>query len=75
MLSASLQGLFPTLKPLKVYSEVVFFFELCNLCAASSDATARLWQLASGEAIKVYQGHLKATVCCALHDGNETTPA
>lgn len=39
--------------------------------AASSDATARLWSMTSGEDIRVYQGHHKATVCCALHDGAE----
>ena len=41
--------------------------------AASSDTTARLWSMGSGEVIRVYQGHHKATVCCALHDGAEPT--
>lgn len=39
--------------------------------AASSDTTARLWSMSTGEDIKVYQGHHKATTCCALHDGAE----
>lgn len=39
--------------------------------AASSDTTARLWSTSTGKDIKVYQGHHKATVCCALHDGPE----
>lgn len=39
--------------------------------AASSDETARLWDLSSGETIQVYSGHQKATICCALHDGTE----
>lgn len=43
--------------------------------SASSDATARLWSMSTGEAIRVYQGHHKATVCCALHDGAEATTA
>jgi len=43
--------------------------------AASSDTTARLWTMSTGEAIRVYQGHHKATVCCALHDGAESAPS
>jgi WD40 repeat protein len=39
--------------------------------AASSDSTARLWSTTTGEDIKVYQGHHKSTICCALHDGAE----
>jgi G protein beta subunit-like protein len=35
---------------------------------ASSDASARLWDCASGEAIRIYSGHHKAAVCCALND-------
>lgn len=42
------------------------------LYAASSDATARLWSVSTGEDMRVYQGHHKATVCCALHDGADT---
>lgn len=42
---------------------------------ASSDTTARLWSMASGEDIKTYQGHHKATVCCALNDGAEPSPS
>ena len=38
------------------------------LVTASSDTTARLWDCASGEAIRVYSGHHKAAVCCALND-------
>ncbi|KAG6412677.1 hypothetical protein SASPL_125361 [Salvia splendens] len=48
-----------------------FFEHLENLIAASSDSTARLWSMSTGEEIKVYKGHQKATVCCALHDGTE----
>lgn len=42
---------------------------------ASSDTTARLWSMSTGAEIKVYQGHHKATVCCALHDGAESSAA
>ena len=38
------------------------------LVSASSDHTARLWDLARGETIRQYQGHHKATVCVALND-------
>lgn len=38
------------------------------LVTASSDCTARLWDLSSGDAIRTYSGHHKATVCCALND-------
>ncbi|GMN54801.1 hypothetical protein TIFTF001_023923 [Ficus carica] len=42
-----------------------------NNGTSSSDATARLWSVSTGDDIRVYQGHHKATVCCALHDGAE----
>ena len=35
----------------------------------------RDWTMSTGEAIRVYQGHHKATVCCALHDGAESAPS
>ncbi|CAK9156928.1 unnamed protein product [Ilex paraguariensis] len=41
------------------------------LITASSDTTARLWSMSTGEDIRVYEGHPKATVCCALNDGAE----
>jgi G protein beta subunit-like protein len=52
-------------------------------CSASSDHVARLWELATGETVRHYNGHHKglsvavvvasakpspACVCCALHD-------
>nr|XP_034918553.1 target of rapamycin complex subunit LST8 isoform X1 [Populus alba] len=51
--------------------DCVFSVDGAYLITASSDATARLWSMSSGEDIRVYQGHHKATVCCALHDGAE----
>jgi len=53
--------------------DCVFSVDGAFLVTASSDATARLWELSTGEAIRVYQGHHKATVCCALHDGTESS--
>ena len=38
---------------------------------ASSDGSARLWELARGAAVRVYQGHQKAVVACALNDGTD----
>ena len=38
------------------------------LVTASSDCAARLWDLATGDAIRVYSGHHNAVVCCALND-------
>jgi G protein beta subunit-like protein len=38
------------------------------LVSASSDHTARLWDLSNGEVIRQYQGHQKAAVCVALND-------
>jgi G protein beta subunit-like protein len=51
--------------------DCVFSVDGAFLVTASSDNSARLWELSTGEAIRVYQGHHKATVCCALHDGTE----
>ncbi|CAA6654974.1 unnamed protein product [Spirodela intermedia] len=39
-----------------------------GLITASSDATARMWSIATGEPTKVFQGQ-KPTICCALGDG------
>ena len=35
---------------------------------ASSDCSAQLWDLSSGKAIRLYNGHYKAVTCCALND-------
>ncbi|CAH9099243.1 unnamed protein product [Cuscuta epithymum] len=51
--------------------DCVFSVDGAFLITASSDTTARLWSMSTGKDIKVYQGHHKATVCCALHDGPE----
>ena len=34
----------------------------------SSDHSARLWDLTTGETIRHYNGHKKAVVAVALHD-------
>lgn len=53
--------------------DCVFSVDGAYLITASSDTTARLWKIDSGEAMRVYQGHHKAIVCCALHDGAESS--
>ncbi|XP_012065957.1 target of rapamycin complex subunit LST8 isoform X4 [Jatropha curcas] len=55
--------------------DCVFSVDGAYLITASSDTTARLWSMQTGEDIRVYQGHHKATVCCALHDGAEPSPS
>lgn len=48
--------------------DAAFSADSAYLVTASSDHTAKLWDLASGEAIRNYAGHQKAVVCLALHD-------
>jgi WD40 repeat protein len=43
--------------------DAVFSLDGAYLVSASSDGTARLWDLASGDALRVYSGHHKAVVC------------
>ncbi|KAI9013632.1 quinon protein alcohol dehydrogenase-like superfamily [Hyaloraphidium curvatum] len=45
-----------------------FSADSAYMVTASSDNTARLWDLSSGDTIRNYNGHQKAVVCCALHD-------
>ncbi|KAK4770383.1 hypothetical protein SAY87_030915 [Trapa incisa] len=54
--------------------DCVFSVDGAYLITASSDSTARLWSMATGKEIQIYHGHHKATTCCALHDGAETSP-
>lgn len=46
----------------------MFSVDAAYLVTASSDATSKLWDLSTGEAIRTYSGHHKACVCCALND-------
>lgn len=48
--------------------DCVFSVDAAYLVTASSDCSARLWDLSSGDAIRMYSGHHKAAVCCALND-------
>lgn len=48
--------------------DCVFSADSEYLVSASSDHTARLWDLSSGETIRQYQGHHKAAICVALND-------
>eukprot|EP00245_Coleochaete_scutata_P006035 TRINITY_DN20147_c0_g1_i1.p1 TRINITY_DN20147_c0_g1~~TRINITY_DN20147_c0_g1_i1.p1 ORF type:complete len:330 (+),score=45.78 TRINITY_DN20147_c0_g1_i1:270-1259(+) len=54
--------------------DCVFSVDGAYLVTASSDQKARLWEIATGECIREYEGHTKACVACALHDGTENAP-
>ncbi|KAE9406739.1 WD40 repeat-like protein [Gymnopus androsaceus JB14] len=49
--------------------DCAFSADSAYLVTASSDHTARLWEMSTGETVRQYNGHHKAAVCCALHDG------
>lgn len=49
--------------------DCAFSADSAYLVTASSDHVARLWELGSGETIRQYNGHHKATCCIALNDG------
>ncbi|KAJ3182239.1 TOR complex subunit lst8 [Gaertneriomyces sp. JEL0708] len=48
--------------------DCAFSADSAYLVSGSSDHSARLWDLATGETIRHYNGHQKAVVCVALHD-------
>ncbi|KAJ3201726.1 TOR complex subunit lst8 [Dinochytrium kinnereticum] len=48
--------------------DAAFSADSAYLVTGSSDHTARLWDLQTGDPIRHYNGHLKAVVCVALHD-------
>ena len=48
--------------------DCVFSVDAAYLVSASTDCTARLWDLASGETIRTYTAHSKGVTCCALND-------
>jgi G protein beta subunit-like protein len=45
-----------------------FSADSAYLVTGSSDNSARLWDLSSGETIRHYNGHQKSIVAVALHD-------
>ena len=48
--------------------DAVYSADSAYLVTASSDQTARLWDVAQGDTIRHYTGHHKAVICAALHD-------
>lgn len=48
--------------------DAVFSADSNYLVTASSDQTARLWDLSQGETIRHYSGHHKAVITVAMHD-------
>ena len=55
--------------------DAVFSADSAYLVTASSDQTARLWDVAQGETIRHYTGHHKAVITVALHDRATQEPA
>lgn len=53
--------------------DCVFSADSAYLVSASSDATARLWDLSTAESIREYQGHSKAVTVVALSDQERQT--
>ena len=54
--------------------DAVFSADSAYLVTASSDQTARLWDVSQGETICHYTGHAKAVICVALHDRSPPAP-
>lgn len=50
--------------------DAAFSADSAYLVTASSDHVARLWELASGETVRQYNGHHRAAVCVALNDAS-----
>jgi len=50
--------------------DMAFSADSAYLVSASSDHSARLWELATGLTVRQYSGHSKACVCVALNDIN-----
>ena len=50
--------------------DAVFSADSSYLVSASSDQTAKLWDLRSGEVIRNYMGHSLAVTCVDLNDNN-----
>lgn len=50
--------------------DCVFSADSSYLVSASSDNSARLWELASGEQLRMYNDHHKPVVCVALNDSS-----
>lgn len=48
--------------------DMAFSADSAYLVSASSDHTARLWEINSGQTVKQYQGHHKAACAVALND-------
>ena len=48
--------------------DAIFSADSAYLVTASSDQTARLWDLRQGETLRHYPGHHKAVICVAMHD-------
>lgn len=54
--------------------DCVFSADSGYLVTASSDMSARLWEVASGTAVRTYTGHAKAVTAVALNDAAPVAP-
>lgn len=50
--------------------DAVFSADSSYMVSASSDQSAKLWDLRSGDVIRNYLGHNLAVTCVALNDSN-----
>ena len=48
--------------------DAAFSADSRHVVTASSDQTARIWSVASGECVQELKGHQRAVTCVALHD-------
>ena len=58
------------LKDSKWVWDAAFCADSSYLVTASSDSTARLWNLRDGAVVRQYHGHQSAVTCVALNDSS-----
>lgn len=66
--SAGRRGL--TIVSIELSFAAAFCADSSYLVTASSDSTARLWNLRTGDVVRQYHGHQSAVTCVALNDSS-----
>lgn len=56
--------------PFQFNLPAAFCADSSYLVTASSDSTARLWNLRTGDVVRQYHGHQGAVTCVALNDSS-----